>query len=181
MTYNCSKLSKYSLIVFLIFFQLIGCGCKKGDPGEENPNSDPKNTSGGANLASEGSNPGAFNPVPGGKVITQQRMMELLDSIKNENTESSIMMQPTLEALIEDEESMSEADSRIFLYYAIQYENIVSSEVSDDIVTLAVGKLQGDINKPFKTDSGATESFLGIATRLNNEHAKNLLLQKGAE
>jgi hypothetical protein len=219
MTYNCSKLSKYSLVAFLIFSQLVGCGCKKGSPAEGSSGSDHTNTSGGESsgagnpdggnsgtgnpgVANSGvgnpgtggnsgtgnpgvANPGVGNPGTGGKAITEQRIQELLEGVEKD-TAAIERIKDNLQQFLKElknNSKISEADSRTYLRCAIEYKN-------DDIVTLAVDNLKGDINEAFivfgklKGDinkASKNRTFLEWAIYYGNDHAKNLLIQKGAK
>jgi hypothetical protein len=63
MTHGCLKLSKYFLVIFLVFSQLVGCGCKKDAPAGGKPSSSRTNTSG-RGSSSSGGNPPVANSNP---------------------------------------------------------------------------------------------------------------------
>jgi hypothetical protein len=63
MTYNHLKLSKYFLVIFLVFSQLVGCGPNRRIPEGDNSGSNRTDTSGGGSSGRD-NNPGTANPKP---------------------------------------------------------------------------------------------------------------------
>jgi hypothetical protein len=189
MTYSRLKQYKNSLVIFLIFSQLMGSGCKKNGPvvggtGRDSINTPDGGSSGVANLGvgnSGGSSASVANPAvgslgggnvnTGGQVITKQRIQELLDKLRSHALlagDAQLHLIPFLKD-IKKNRDISEFNSRKYLRYAIAYGN-------DDIVTLAVDSLKGDIHTAYDY-----RTLLEWADYYHNNHAKKLLIQKGAK
>ena len=189
MTHNRLKQYKSSLLILLIFSQLMGSGCKKNGPivsetGSDHTNTSEGGSSGGAKLEvgnSGGSSASAANPSVGSlgegnvgtgeQVITKQRVQELLYKLRSHGLlagDAQLHLIPFLKD-IKKNRDISESNSRKYLRYAIAYGN-------DDIVTLAVDSLKGDIHIAYDY-----RTLLEWADYYHNDHAKKLLIQKGAK